>query len=65
MKKENFDKINSILQQYYEVEEQYYQLCLKDNEMETWERENDLDSLGELLVIAVADVLNDERDNIK
>lgn len=49
MKKENFDKLSNIFRQYNEAEELYTQSCIKDNEQETWERKNDLDSLEELL----------------
>ncbi len=65
MKKENFNKLNNILQQYNKAEELYTKSCLENDEQKTWERKNDLDSIGELLVVTVADILNDERDNIK
>lgn len=65
MKKENFNKLDNILQQYNKAEELYTKSCLENDEQKTWERKNDLDSIGELLVVTVADILNDERDNIK
>ena len=65
MKKENFNKLDNILQQYNKAEELYTKSCLENDEQKIWERKNDLDSIGELLVVTVADILNDERDNIK
>lgn len=59
MKKENFNKLNNILQQYNKAEELYTKSCLENDEQKTWERKNDLDSIGELLVVTVADILND------